>query len=84
MFKKRCFEQYKSDCNSSNILQIWDCPDYPLDNKFGRDHISKTDIIKSIDRKKDNCIINQIFFNLFNFLANYLVFIYKQTKKLIC
>jgi hypothetical protein len=45
----------------SSILQIWDCENYSLDNEFGRDHIPKTDTIKSIDWKKDNCMIQQIF-----------------------
>ncbi len=67
----------------SNILQIWDGQDYSLENEFGRDHIPKTDTIKSIDWKKDNCKINIYFILKFylNFLANYLVFTYKQTGR---
>ncbi|CAF1342154.1 unnamed protein product [Rotaria sp. Silwood1] len=51
----------------SNILQIWNCQDYSLIKEFGHDHQPSTDIIKSIDWKKDN--------------SNYLVFTYKQTGR---
>jgi hypothetical protein len=41
----------------SNILQIWNGQDYSLDNEFGRDHLPKTDTIKSIHSKKANWMI---------------------------
>ncbi|CAF3042848.1 unnamed protein product [Rotaria socialis] len=51
----------------SNILQIWDSQNYSVVKEFGHDHVPSTDIIKSIDWKKDN--------------SNYLVFTYKQTGR---
>ncbi len=45
----------------SNILQLWNNQNYSLINEFGHDHSPSTDIIKSIDWKKDNCIIYFIF-----------------------
>jgi hypothetical protein len=46
----------------STILQLWNNQNYSLINEFGHDHLPETDTIKSIDWKKDNCIINQILF----------------------
>ncbi|CAF3855402.1 unnamed protein product [Adineta steineri] len=51
----------------STILQLWNSQDYSLINEFGHDHVPSTDIIKSVDWKKDN--------------SNYLVFTYKQTGR---
>jgi hypothetical protein len=55
----------------SNILQLWNNQNYSLVNEFGHDHSPSTDTIKSIDWKKDNCILFFIFFNeiLFCFLS---------------